>query len=126
MMNGYTFMLFCHFYRGKQAFELPVCLSAGRGGGGEPFKNGDLPLKERICSLKSKFFHLRVDPIEKGGKKENGRVASPAGVPIHLKVSGTLMLKDEYKHPVQPRKPQGNGLHKPRAFDQILFMQITF
>ena len=114
------------FTEGNKLLNFLFAYQRAGGGGGEPFKNGDLPLKERICSLKSKFFHLRVDPIEKGGKKENGRVASPAGVPIHLKVSGTLMLKDEYKHPVQPRKPQGNGLHKPRAFDQILFMQITF
>ena len=44
-----------------------------------------LLLKERICSSRSKFFPLRVDPIQKGGKHENGRVASPETVPSHLK-----------------------------------------
>ena len=44
-----------------------------------------LHLKLRICSYRSKFFPLRVDPIENGGKNENGRVASPESISIHLK-----------------------------------------
>ena len=39
-----------------------------------------LLLKERICSKRSKFFPLRVDP-----RIENGRVASLETVPIHWK-----------------------------------------
>ena len=41
------------------------------------FQKMGLLLKERICSCRSKFFPLRVDPIEKGGKNKDGRVASP-------------------------------------------------
>ena len=33
-----------------------------------------LLLKERICSNRSKFLPLRVLPIVKGGKNENGKV----------------------------------------------------
>ena len=41
--------------------------------------------KERICSLRSKFFSLRVDPNEKGNKTKSGRVPSPESVPINHK-----------------------------------------
>ena len=41
-------------------------------------------LKERICSWRSKFFPLRVDPTEKGSKNENGRVAAAESVLNHL------------------------------------------
>ena len=34
---------------------------------------------------RSKYFLLRVDPIQKGSKNENGRFASPERVPILLK-----------------------------------------
>ena len=40
----------------------------------------DQLLTERICSKGSKFFPLRVDPIEKGDKR--GRVTSPEYVPL--------------------------------------------
>ena len=43
-------------------------------------------IKGRICSSRSKFFSLRVDPIETGPKNENGRVASPETIPILLKI----------------------------------------
>ena len=51
-----------------------------------------LLLKKRICSDWSKFFSLRVDPKEKGGKNENKIVASPDCVPIHLKVFFSLFV----------------------------------
>ena len=38
-------------------------------------------------SKQSKFFPFRVDPIEKGGNNENGRVISPGSVPFHLQKS---------------------------------------
>ena len=38
------------------------------------FQNGGHLLNERICSMKSKLFPLRVDPIENEGKNGNGRV----------------------------------------------------
>ena len=31
------------------------------------------------------FFHLELNPIEKGDKIENAEFASPESVPIHLK-----------------------------------------
>ena len=34
-------------------------------------------LKRNICSLGDKFFSLELIPNDKGGKKRNGRVASP-------------------------------------------------
>ena len=34
-------------------------------------------LKGKICSSRSKLFPLRVDTIEKGGKNDNDRIASP-------------------------------------------------
>ena len=40
------------------------------------FPKWGLLLKERICSSRSKFFPLRVVPIDKGSKNENGRVMS--------------------------------------------------
>ena len=46
-----------------------------------------LLLKERICSKRSKFFLLKVDPSEKGGIKENARVdleVSLKVIPIYL------------------------------------------
>ena len=42
-----------------------------------------LLLQERIFSCRSKFFPLRVAPVEKGG--ENGIVASPESALSHLK-----------------------------------------
>ena len=44
-----------------------------------------LLLKERICSYRSKFFPLRVDPPIEGGKIEKGRVAFPEKVANHIK-----------------------------------------
>ena len=41
-------------------------------------------LMERICSYRSKFFLLRVDPIKKGGKNKNIRVVPLDCVSIHL------------------------------------------
>ena len=48
---------------------------------------------KRICSYRSKFFLQELTNIEKGGKNENGRVASPENVPIHLK---QLPFKKEF------------------------------
>ena len=44
----------------------------------------DLLLSERICSFWSKLLHLRVDPLLKGAETENGSVASPKSVIIHV------------------------------------------
>lgn len=40
--------------------------------------------KERICSIRSKFFHLRTGPIEKRGTSEKGRISPPDSAPIYL------------------------------------------
>ena len=57
-------------------------------GSDTPFRSQKgLLFKERICSLWSKFFSLRVDPVEKRGNHANGRVASPEGVPIHFNLN---------------------------------------
>ena len=75
----YTSMFFHHFTKGNNCSNfLFASLSE------VALPNWGLLLKERTCSWKSKFFPLRVDHIEKGGKIENGRVASPKSVPIHL------------------------------------------
>ena len=47
----------------------------------KPFKMGST-LIENICSCRSKFFPLRVDPIETGDKNETDKVASPESIPI--------------------------------------------
>ena len=44
-------------------------------------------LKDRICSCGSKFFPLRVDSYDKGGKNEIGRFASPESVPIQFNIN---------------------------------------
>ena len=46
--------------------------------------NWGLLLKKRICSSGSKFFPLRVDPLNITGKHEDKGVASPESIPIHL------------------------------------------
>ena len=43
--------------------------------GDEALPNRGLLLQERICSCRSKFFPVRVDPIENGGKTKNSTVA---------------------------------------------------
>ena len=49
-----------------------------------------LLLKKGICSLKSKFFSLRVDPTENSGKNENGKVAFLERVSFHLEAFVTM------------------------------------
>ena len=66
----------------------------------EVFQKRDLLLKERICSEGNKFFSLRVDPNEMGGKNENKRVASPERLCIHLKVYGYTSM---FSLPISPR-----------------------
>ena len=76
----YTSIFFCHYYKGNNLGDI-LFASVYE----ESFQKMGLLLKERICSYRSKFFPLRVNPIEKGGKNKDGRVASPKSVPIHLK-----------------------------------------
>ena len=38
----------------------------------------------KTCLLGSKFFSFRIDPIDRGGKKNNGRGASSQIVPFHF------------------------------------------
>ena len=52
---------------------------------GYALPKGDLLLHERICSKRSKFFHIRVDPIEKVSNNENDRVFSPVPFTFFLK-----------------------------------------
>ena len=78
-VNGHTSMSYCQFYRGEQLTDLEFASPWEE----TPQKLG-LHLKEGICSYRSKFFPLRVDPIERGGRKDNGRVATPESVSIHL------------------------------------------
>ena len=40
--------------------------------------------KERICSVRNKFFPLRVRPCRKGDKNEGHRISAFEGVAIHL------------------------------------------
>ena len=46
-------------------------------------QNESLLSKEIFCSHRSKLFPFRVDPIEKEGRNEIGRVASLESVSIH-------------------------------------------
>ena len=57
--------------------RLPVCFPKQ-----SHFPKGGLLLKERICSLKSKFFFFsEMTPVEvKGSKNKNVRVATLDGV----------------------------------------------
>ena len=47
----------------------------------------DLLLKERICSFRSKFFALRVEPQSEGAKK-SGKVVSAESLLTYLKMAG--------------------------------------
>ena len=66
-----------HFYKDKQYCDFLFASLKDKA----PLR-WDLLLKERICSCRSKFFPLRVDPTEKGGKIDDG-VATLEGVPTH-------------------------------------------
>ena len=46
--------------------------------------NWGLLSKERICSKRSKFLPLRVNPLEKGSRYINDRVIFPESVPYAL------------------------------------------
>ena len=59
---------------------------------GKALPKWGLLLKERICSSRSKFFPLRVDPSEKAGKDEKGNVASFESVHIHVFVASHSQL----------------------------------
>ena len=64
---GYTAMFFHQFYRERQLLILLFASLADTA-----FPNWGLLLKERICSKRSKFFSLRVNPSrEKGSKYVN-------------------------------------------------------
>ena len=47
----------------------------------------DLLSEETVCSWRSKFFSLRIDSFELGGKDDNGRVASPESI-LAVKLQG--------------------------------------
>lgn len=49
------------------------------------YKKLGLLLKIRICSYGSQFLPIKVDPIDKGGKNEYGKVASHEYVSQKLK-----------------------------------------
>ena len=53
--------------------------------GEDAFSKGGLLLKKRICSLRSKFFPLRVDPIEKGGKMKLAKMLPLKVLPLSLR-----------------------------------------
>ena len=82
MVFGYTVTFYYHFNKGNNFSNFLIVslivLALLKWG---------LLFKERICSWRSKFFPVRVDPFKKGGKKETGRVASPESVSIHLEMS---------------------------------------
>ena len=62
------------------------------------FPKWGLLLKERICSSWSKFFSVRVDPTEMGGKNENDRVASPESILIYLNFIKEIKLLSYHNH----------------------------
>ena len=78
---GYSFHVFSAIFTKGNNFGDFLFSTLGN----KIFPQWDLILKLRICSSRSKFFPLRVDPLQKEGKNENERVASPESVPIHLK-----------------------------------------
>ena len=51
----------------------------------KPFQNG-VYLKGKNLLLGEQILSFKSDPIEKRDKDENGRVASPESVSIHLKL----------------------------------------
>ena len=60
-------------------------------------------LKGMNLLLGSKFVPCRVDPIEKGGTNENGRVASPESVSIHLEFGHNNRHNTSLKLSIQSR-----------------------
>ena len=58
----FVFFFFLFFFK-RQPLEFVFLAD-------ETFSKG-LPLKEGICSNRSKFLPLRVDPMEEGGQNEN-------------------------------------------------------
>ena len=57
----------------------------------ERFQNGIFSLKKQLAP-RGNFFSFTVDPIEKGCKIENDKVASPESVRVQPKTSPTSTL----------------------------------
>ena len=65
-LNNISIFLFRHFYEDEQLLWLPVCFR----GQFCSSKWGQL-LKERICSIRSKFFLLRFDPLREAEDRKS-------------------------------------------------------
>ena len=76
MGSGQRF--FCHFYQREQILWLPILF----------------PWQYSPSKMRSKFFPLWVDLYWERSKEENGRVASPKSVPVHLQILGTMHNRD--------------------------------
>ena len=61
----------------------------------EALPKRDLLLKERICSSRSKFFPLRIDPIEKRCIEINGRVGFPD---LSIVKEGSKKTREKVSH----------------------------
>ena len=75
------FFFFCTFSKGDNVCGFLLASPEGQ----SLFKIGSTLKGKNLLPFGSKFFPLKVDPIEKKGKIEDGRVASLDIVPIHLK-----------------------------------------
>ena len=78
-MHGNSFMFFCHFHVGKLSDFLSASL------GEKALTKWGLILKERICSLWSKFFPSREAANKMGNKNFWEGLTTPECVPIPLK-----------------------------------------
>ena len=67
-------------------------------------------LKRKSLLLKSKFFYLKVDPIEKRGKIKADRIASSAHASIRIKYN---------RIPRKFEKPAFAAMHGPHSLVQI-------
>ena len=105
-MYGYIFVFF-HLFFQRETTSVTSCLLSRRN---NLFQNGvnsskkefvpkGLLLKGRICSLRSKFLLLRIDPHKEGKQKEIRQyiVASPENVAVHCNLQTLFSL-------VQPLK----------------------
>ena len=82
----FFFSFFFFFFKWKFCSFLSACLAD------RVFPKRSQILKERICSLWSKFFLLRVDSTVNWVENESGRAASFESLPIYLSVTSILWL----------------------------------
>ena len=83
--NSHVFLPFLQIFLQGQT----TCVSSAL----LPLENGVSCLKERICSLESKFFPSKVHPHLGGRQNENGSTSFLQSLPIHLKADLDSLLQ---------------------------------